>query len=138
MVQISLLAHKFRGEDKKKGFRCKILRSVFAFNVFFVLERNFTHAWGAQAVFWEGTGPKIHSSSTGSVTFFRGTTLAWGALFSLGGAQRVIWGSTAPKCPLVAPACIQCIICIRVTSRTGLFGSGSGLKLTKISDLNRA
>ena len=47
---------------------------------------------GAQGLFLGGTGPEMHSSGTGPVTFFRGTILAWGA-------QAVIWGGTAPKCP---------------------------------------
>ena len=50
MVQISLLAHKFRGDDKK-SLRREILRLVLTFNRVFALELNFTHAWGAQAVF---------------------------------------------------------------------------------------
>ena len=47
-------------------------------------------------MFWGGIGPKMHSSGTGPVTFFRGAILDWGA-------QAVIWGGTAPKCPPVEP-----------------------------------
>ena len=53
---------------------------------------------GAQAVFGGGTDPEMHSSGTGPVTFFWGTTLAWGG-------QAVIWGGTAPKCPPWRRAC---------------------------------
>ena len=57
-----------------QGWRPKkaILGFVLAFTSVFVLERDFTHAWGvgAQAVFLGGTGPEMHSSGTGLVLSF--------------------------------------------------------------------
>ena len=86
MVQILLLAHKFRNKDQKKVFGTKSSTESWHLLLFFVLERIFTHAVGAQAVFWESTGPEMHSSGTGPGAFFGGTFLTWGSYFSLGGA----------------------------------------------------
>ena len=88
-MRILLLAHKFKGENHpKKLFGTKSLDQSWRSVVFFVLEQNFTHAWGAQAVFLRSTGPEMHSSGTGLVTFVRGAILTWGGtLFAGGGAQ---------------------------------------------------
>ena len=67
--------------------------------VFFVLERDFTHACGAQAVFWGRGGaqaPKVTPVAPGVLLFgglnprLEGTFLAWGA-------QVVIWGAWRRK-----------------------------------------
>ena len=63
--------------------------------MFFVLERNFAHTWG-------GTGPKMHYSGTGPVTFFFSTILAWWGTLLACGAQAVIWGN-GPEIPSLAP-----------------------------------
>ena len=83
--------------------------------MFFVLGRDSTHAWGAPAVFWGGTRPKMHFSGAGPVSFFWGTILAWGAqAVILEGHITRLWGTsselgkTAPKIPpLVAPGLIH-------------------------------
>ena len=79
MVRISLLARKFRGEEKKKGLQREILGSVLAFAPVFRPGTYLYSLWGGtQAVFWGGAGPGMHSNGIGPVTFFRGTILAWG------------------------------------------------------------
>ena len=63
MVRISVLASKFKCEDQKTSSaqnQALCWRSL----VFFVLKRDLTHAWGAQAVLGRGTGPEMHSSGT--------------------------------------------------------------------------
>ena len=49
------------------------------------------------------SGLELHSSSTEPVNFFGAQSSIGGAQFSLGGVQAVIWKSTSPECPLVAP-----------------------------------
>ena len=45
------------------------------------------------------SGLKLHSSGNELVTFFGAQSSLWGAQFSFGGVQAVIWGGTATKCP---------------------------------------
>ena len=42
----------------------------------------------------------MHSSGTGSVTFFWETILTWGAQAVISGAQAVIWGARPRNVPL--------------------------------------
>ena len=73
MMRFSVLAHKFRGEDQKKGFRCKILAVVLAFScVFRPGIRLYLRLEGKSSILG-GTGPEM---DTGTVTFFWGTFLA--------------------------------------------------------------
>ena len=89
MVRISLFAHKFRGENQKKRSSAQNLRfslrvhSCFSSwnEILLMLKRGTSSILG-------GTGPEMHSSGTGPVTFFRGTNLAWRAHFSLGGRKE--------------------------------------------------
>ena len=61
MVRILVLAHNFRSEDQKKSLkRCEILGFVFV-----VQERDFTHARGAQTVFWGAQAPKYSPVAQG-------------------------------------------------------------------------
>ena len=58
MVRISLLAHKFRGEDQKKRSSARNLGSVLKFTRVFCSGTIFSHASGAQAVFWWAQAPR--------------------------------------------------------------------------------
>ena len=89
-VRISLLAHKFRGEEKeKKRLQREILGLVFAYtHVFHPGRKLYLRLGGAEV-------PKMHSSGTCSVTFFRGTILAWGAHFSLGEHTSRLGGTSS-------------------------------------------
>ena len=82
------------------------------FTRIFVLEQKFAYTWGAQAVFWGGTGPEMHSSGIGPVTLFCGTIVAWGAQFSLvRGTSSGLGGEHGHEMPSVAPSlhftCLQ-------------------------------
>ena len=94
MMRISLLVHKFSNKDQKKKhkkrFWRKILGLVLAYNRVFRPGTKLYSLFrrGALAVFWGSTGPKIHSSGTGPVTFFWGTILAWGHTFHLRGYKQ--------------------------------------------------
>ena len=116
MTRISVFAQKFRGEDQKKQFRGDDQRKVFGAKsqasfrrslVCFVLERDFTHAWGgggAQAVFWGEQAPKSIPVVAPDMILSFGAQSSFGwADLSFGKAQAVIWEGTAPKCPPVAP-----------------------------------
>ena len=68
---MSVPAHRFKGEDQKKGLRCEIQDFVMTFTRIFDLERKFAYAWGGvPAVFLGGTGPEMHSRGTRPVTLF--------------------------------------------------------------------
>ena len=108
MVRISLLAHKFRGEEKKKASTGNLGFSVCVHSCFSSWketlltlgggEQRSQNAlqWHQPCYFLSGHNPRLG-----------GTFLAWGAHFSLGehtsrlGAQAVIWGCTAPKCIII-------------------------------------
>ena len=90
-MQISVLARKFRGEDQKKRRKKGLRRRE---NLGFALA--FTRVFRPGTRLYSrlgGTSPEMHSGGNKPVTFFWGTFLAWG------GAQAVIWGGKAPKCP---------------------------------------
>ena len=60
-------------------------------------KKQFLHTnCGAITITLGVSGLELHSCGTELVTFF-------GAQFSFGVAQAVIWGGTAPECPTVAP-----------------------------------
>ena len=86
MVRISILAHKFRGEDRKKRLQLKIsdLRICLGFHLCLL-------SWIKIYLRLGGTGPKMHSTGIKPVTFFCGTILAWVGKFLNWGAQAVIW-----------------------------------------------
>ena len=71
------LAHKFKVEDKKKKFIVgKYLASSWRSLVLFVLERDFTHAWGApRAVFWGAQAPKCTPVVPGMLLSFGSQSL---------------------------------------------------------------
>ena len=94
MMQILLLVPKFRGEDQKKRSWAQNLRlSVGVHSCFSSSNEILVTLGGAQAVFFGGRDPEMHSSGTGPVTFFRGTILTWGA-----------WPRNAPRGAEIAPA----------------------------------
>ena len=89
-VRISLLAHKFRGEEKeKKRLQREILGLVFAYtHVFHPGRKLYLRLWG-------GRGPKnalqwhlLCYFLSGHNPRLGGTLLAWGAHFSLGGHKQ--------------------------------------------------
>ena len=102
MVHISLFAHKFRGEDQKKGLRGEILGSVFVFTRVFLPGTKFysrfrgtnlgehrprnSLPWPRACCFLSGHNPR-----------WGGTLLAWGSISS-------DFGGTAAKCPPWRPA----------------------------------
>ena len=97
MVRISVLAHKFRDGDQKKGFR-RAFTCVFHFGT------KLRSRLGS-------TGPKMHSSGSGLLLSFVAHFSLGGAHFSLGGHKQ--WfGGHGPEMPPVAP-CLICVwICI--------------------------
>ena len=56
------------------------------------------------SIFWGSTGPEMHSSGTGHVTFFRGTILDWGHTSRLGGTSSDLEGR--PEMPSWRRACL--------------------------------
>ena len=94
MVRISLLAHKFRGEDQKKKKRSSVRNHKLSLHV-----HSSVSSWneilltlsGAQAVFWRSTGSEMHSSGFGLL-------LSFGAQSSLGGTSSDL-GENGPEIP---------------------------------------
>ena len=77
------LTTNFEGEDQKKGLRCKILGFVLAFSrAFRPGTRLYPQLGGGGS-----TGPEMHFSGTGPVTFIWGTIFAWRGAFLALGAQ---------------------------------------------------
>ena len=92
IVRVSLFDHKFRAEDQKKAQSCLLL-------VFFVLERTFTHAWEAQAIFWGTQALKYTPAALGLLLFFVvQPSLGWHNS-RLGGTSSDSGGETAPEMP---------------------------------------
>ena len=88
MVGISVLAHKFRGKTKRRSSARNHKLCLGVHTCFASGNETFLTLGGAPAVFWGGgTGPEMHSSDIGPVTFFWESILAWGAHFSLGGTR---------------------------------------------------
>ena len=73
--------------------------AILAFVRVFRPGTYFYSPWGGTSSILEGHRPKMYSSGTGPVTFFRGTILAWETHFSLGGEQAVIWGARPRNAP---------------------------------------
>ena len=93
ILRFSVLAHKFRGEDQKKGFRLEILAFILAFSRVFRPGIRLYSRLEDRSSILGGTGPEMDSSDTGTVTFFWGTFLAWRDIFLALGSQAVIWGA---------------------------------------------
>ena len=91
MVRISLLAHKFRGEDqKKKGLRREILGSALAFARVFHSEMYFYSSW-------EGTS-SISGGGRNTLQWYRACYFFSRHNPRLGGISRDLGGTTL-KCP---------------------------------------
>ena len=88
VVRISVLAHRFRDEDKKKGLHREILGFVVLFTRVFVLERKFTHAWGDTSSILGGTGPKSTPVAPGLLLCFGAQSPLGRAHFSIGGHKQ--------------------------------------------------
>ena len=89
----------------KKGFLHEILASSWRSLMFFILERDSTQAWGAKAVFWSSAISEMPSSDNVPVIFLFGRNPRWGAHFSRGKAQAVIFGRHGPEMPPWCRAC---------------------------------
>ena len=81
MVQISVLAHRFIGEDQKKGLRREISVFLMTFTRIFVLQRKFTHACWEQVALWGAQAPNCTSVPPALL-------LCFGAQSSLGGHKQ--------------------------------------------------
>ena len=68
-------------KTKKKGLYCKICEKT-------VLDHEFC----VDDQYFGGLRHQLHSNGNRACFFLRGTTLAWEAQFSFGGARAVIWG----------------------------------------------
>ena len=100
MVRISLLAHKFRDKDQKKGFRREIVGSVMAFTRVFLLETKFySRLEGHKQYFWGAEVAKCTPVAPGLLLSFRAQSSLVGAHFSLEGARAVIWGARPRNSP---------------------------------------
>ena len=99
VVRISALAHKFKSKDQKlkKIFGAKSLASSWRTLVFFVRERDFTHAWKGTSSILRGHRPR------NALPWHRAGYFLLGHNSRLGGTSSDFGGSTAPKCPPVAP-----------------------------------
>ena len=102
MVQISLLAHKFRVKIKKKGLRRDILGLILAYTRVFCPEtKHYSRLgghrpqnalqWHRVCYFLSGRDPRLG-----------GTILAWGHTSRLGGTSDDL-GGYGPEKPPVAP-----------------------------------
>ena len=109
------LPYKFRNEGEKKVFGAKSQahssRSIF----FLPGTKVLLTLSGAEAVFCGGTGPEMHFSGTGPVTFFWGTTVTGGHTSRLVGtiSNGPIWGAhprnALPLCRACSSVCPQLI-----------------------------
>ena len=79
-------------KNKKKRSSARNLNLRFVAYFFFVLKRDFTHAWGSTSSILEDTSPEIHSSGTRPVTFFWAQSSLGGTHFLLGGAHFLLGG----------------------------------------------
>ena len=87
------------GMKTKKSLRREILSFVLTFICVFRLGSRCYSSFGDTSSISGGTGPEMHSSGTGSVTFF------W-AQFSLGEAKAMIyWGERPRNVPPWRRAC---------------------------------
>ena len=85
MVWFLLLAHKFRGENQKKGLWRDILISVLAFARVFCPRTYFYSRWGGTSSILGGPKPQntlqghqAYYFLSGHIPRFGGTLLAWG------------------------------------------------------------
>ena len=96
MVQISVLAHNFSGEEKKD------LWHAFT-RVFRPGTKLYSRLGSTSSILW-GKGLKMHSSGTGLL-------LSFATQSSLGGTF-LAQGGTAPKCPPIAPDLTRITTCL--------------------------
>ena len=90
MVQISVHAHKFRGEDqKKKGLRREILGFYLADTCIFCPEESRLYSrLGGTSNILGGTGPEMHSGGIGQMRMHSNGNFLLGHNPRLGGHKQ--------------------------------------------------